>query len=97
MSAFNELVEKIDNIKQKMSDADYLEIMKILGKVRLDLLDDATYATLIDITRYNEEIDTVEERVRHLIKRLYDMPRMLETIYQMSAERLGLFDCNSHN
>jgi hypothetical protein len=97
MSAFNQLVEKIDNIKQKMSDGEYLEIMKILGKVRLDLLDDATYSTLVDITRYNEEIETVEERVRHLIKRLYDLPRMLDTIYQLSAERFGLFSNNSYS
>ena len=92
MSNFNLLMDQIDDMKQRIPDQDYIDLMKTMSQLRKDLIDDRTLERLISITAHHGEISTVGERVRHLVQRLHDMPRMLETIYQLSAERLGLWE-----
>ena len=80
MSNFNLLMDQIDDMKQRIPDQDYIDLMKTMSQLRKDLIDDRTLERLISITAHHGEISTVGERVRHLVQRLLSAERLIASL-----------------
>lgn len=97
MDPFNELFDVIESIKLKVTDAEYMSLVKHLGLLRKHQLRQSTISRIIESTTFcrncqeeEKDCNCVDERLIFILDRNEDIPRMLRLIFLLSAQQFGI-------
>ena len=85
-------IEIVEEIKQKLTDAEYMELMDVLEQINSRIVSDTMYRRVCSVSSCRNEDEctcAISDRLQGLIDEVAQVPRWLKLIAKLSEEQFN--------